>query len=365
MLNIAAASALAQSANPTSSPQDRDAVSFPGTDELYTRPNPAAALPAGRNASEYWDITAQLESGYWIFARFVITNEGPGSQNGIAVGHVVTPEGRHIRFRNGRRRNRWQLSPDRLRLDVGRSHLDLHAPHYRLKVRKSHLKLDLQIDATGEQVLPSTLTPQGYSISLLSLGGSAHGSARFEGQDKPLPLRGHATLVHTVAQRAEADLVLRRIECFATVDGLSLYGLDFLGSEGTRSQWLSYVPHGPNGTRSDPTSLADPLEITLLEADRSHRVKSGKGTYWIPLNIDMNATNFDAFAQLERRLLRHRPLDDLPAPLRWLMGRAMQPSREWWQASFGVTLRTRSGPDFLQLEGPGVVATSYLNPLTR
>ena len=48
-------------------------------------PDPAARLPKGGSAVEYWDLTMELDSGHHLFVRFAITNEGPGDQVGFVV----------------------------------------------------------------------------------------------------------------------------------------------------------------------------------------------------------------------------------------------------------------------------------------
>jgi len=53
-------------------------------------PDPAARLPKGGSAVEYWDLTMELDSGHHLFVRFAITNEGPGDQVGFATGERGT-----------------------------------------------------------------------------------------------------------------------------------------------------------------------------------------------------------------------------------------------------------------------------------
>ena len=105
-------------------------------------PNPAARLPSGAAGAEYWDLLAQFETGHTLFARFLLTNLGPGEHNAVVLGHVIDPDGERTRFRNGRRRARWELSEDRLALDVNKCHLDLRDGTARLLVDKKAIQLD-------------------------------------------------------------------------------------------------------------------------------------------------------------------------------------------------------------------------------
>jgi len=96
--------------------------------------DPAARLSSAPAASEYWNLTARFDAGYRLFARFGITNEGPGERTAGALWYLVHPDGRVSEFRNGRSKSRWTLSPDRLYIDVASSTLDLHGPLRRLEL---------------------------------------------------------------------------------------------------------------------------------------------------------------------------------------------------------------------------------------
>ena len=50
------------------------------------------------------------------------------------------------RYVNGRRRDAWTLSPDRLFLDIAASHLDLHRPKGALKITKEDVEIRLDFD---------------------------------------------------------------------------------------------------------------------------------------------------------------------------------------------------------------------------
>ena len=75
------------------------------------RGHPASRLADTGTASEYWDLVALFDSNHKLFARFMITNEGPGENTGIAYGHFVEPDGTTWFFSNGRREGRWHLGP--------------------------------------------------------------------------------------------------------------------------------------------------------------------------------------------------------------------------------------------------------------
>src|SRR5918992_5551338 len=108
------------------------------------RGNPAAHLLPGDSASEHWEFTARFDSGHLLFVEFLITNIGLGERNAAAAWHLVAPEGKTRRTTNGRSEGKWTLSTDRLRMEIGASVLDLHAPAYQLQVNKKSMRINLR-----------------------------------------------------------------------------------------------------------------------------------------------------------------------------------------------------------------------------
>ena len=148
------------------------------------RGNPAAHLFPGDLASEHWDLTARFDSGHILVAEFIITNIGLGDRNAAAFGSVVGPGGEKRRFRNGRREGNWQISPDRLLIQVGKSRLDLHGPTYQLRVDKKHVKLDIKIQPNGPAAWSDVFSDSGFSIDVLALSATARGNLWMKGMEE-------------------------------------------------------------------------------------------------------------------------------------------------------------------------------------
>ncbi len=129
-----------------------------------THDTPAARLLSQESASEHWEVTARFSSGHLLFVEFLITNLGWGDRSAAAIGHVIAPDGTIAPFRNGRREGRWQLSADRLRLEVGGSTLDLHGPQYRVLIHKKEVRADLRFRPDGAALWSDTLSQSGYSL---------------------------------------------------------------------------------------------------------------------------------------------------------------------------------------------------------
>jgi hypothetical protein len=346
-------------------------------------PDPAARLPKGGSAVEYWDLTSEFDSGHRLFVRFAVTNEGPGDQLGFATGELVSPKGEVTHFRNGRQKSRWTLSRDRLRLDIGKSHLDLHGPRYRLEVAKSYVKIDLSFPPRAGMAMPAHVAPEGSSLDLLALAAPTEGTIWLEGMSNGLKLHGRTAAVHTVMRKSETMVTRRTIELLSqgspqgapqqssprseqSPNGLqALYVVDFTAPSGKRSRWLRAVKGAGISGQSDRL-----ISETAFEMDLGGNLfppgKKGKSKeYWIPDQLGLSGDRVAGEATLGEALVERDPLSDLPQPLRFFAGRKSSPRRVWSTANFAVTLHPGSGPPPLQFQSRGVATVNFTNPLTR
>jgi hypothetical protein len=332
-------------------------------------PDPAARLPKGGSAVEYWDLTMELDSGHHLFVRFAISNEGPGDQLGFATGELTDPEGKVTHFRNGRQKSRWTLSPDRLRLDIGNSHLDLHGPRYRLQVNKSHIEIDLSFSPRAGMAAPAGILPKGYAVDLLALASPTHGTIRLEEMSKGLKVQGRTAALHTVVQKSEPKLMRRRIEMFSQQRDPALYVADFAAPSGKRSYWLRAVDGTSGAEQSErlfsETAFEIELSGALLPPGKQGEKQKKMGDYWLPSRLELSGEAVGGEASLSQGLVQRDPLSDLPQPLRFLAGRISSPRRVWSKANFAVTLSRGSGPTPLRFQNHGVAAINFTNPLTR
>jgi hypothetical protein len=324
--------------------------------------------------------------------RFLITNQGPGQLNGIAVGHVISPQGKVTRFRNGRLRSRWTLSEDGLDLDIGKSHLDLHPPRYKLKVNKPDARIKLSFAPNVLYRLPKKLTTKDYRIDLLALGAPVRGTIQLEGMGEPLPIEGWASLTHTVARRSETRMGLRRTELFSQRGEIPLYIAEFLDPAGRRTRWLGYLVPGcdaafsPRGSVASEPNPGTPVQkspgfsdqpclrrliartafdLTPGDAIQPRSKRGGKHPYWIPRILELRGKDAGGRVQLAERFLQHEPLDDLPGPIRFFAGLSTRPRRVWSPAKFEVTLAPSLNSKPILFQGQGVATVSFLNPVTR
>lgn len=327
-----------------------------------SRGAPAARLLSQESASEHWELTARFSSGHLLFVEFLVTNIGWGDRSAAAIGHIVAPDGKTAPFRNGRREGRWQLSSDRLRLKVGGSTLDLHDPQYRLLVNKKDVRVDLRFRADGPALWSDTLTKSGYSLDLLAAAAPVEGTIWTQGMPEPLAVQGVLAATHGWMKNLASSLVLRRVEFFALDEAFPCYGVDLTTPSGANVRW--FVLRRPEAKALD-------AEAPELVWERTLDGKKDPG-YTLPGEFRLTSAALDGRVRLEREVLRHDPLEYLPAPFRWLAATTfnLHPRRVWVVSPFTMTMPptpgtltlVRSAP-LIERQGTGVTAVTFLNPL--
>lgn len=323
---------------------------------------PAARLLANEFSSEHWELTARFNSGHLLFVEFLITNIGWGDRSAAVTGHVLTPEGKTYAFHNGRREGRWTLSPDRLRLDCGKSSLDLHAPQYQFMVAKKNLRLHIAFHPDTTATWSELLTHSGYALDLLAAAVPVEGLLWLDDMKDPVPLQGTLTATHSWMNELGSSLILRRLEFFSLREELPLYSLDLMAPDGTHRRWLVMKHQGK-------TYAWDEF---ALSADDTHPITKDAG-YAIPGSLHFQGVEVRGDLQFARLLLSNDPFEHLPKALRFLASVTlhMNPRRLWALSPFHVNTQqephptegstTLSPPG--QYEGVGITTFTYLNPL--
>jgi hypothetical protein len=317
------------------------------------RGHPASRLASTDTASEYWDLVALFDSNHKLFARFMITNEGPGEHTGIAYGHFVEPDGTTWFFSNGRREGRWHLGPRGLYLKVGSSVLDLTGRPYALRVhkKKKGVDIDLHFTPDGPALWDTQESGEAPPVDLLATSAPIEGSVWFRGMPAPVELSGRVGLTHTWMDRSESELALRRIDFFSLRGERVLYFRDFEAPDGSRSRWLTIARDGE--------SLFQSNDFELSYGGRSSAQKGPE--YPLPATLRIRGQKVDGEIHLGAGLVHHDPMEDIPQPFRFLLSFKMRPHRVWTDSSFEVTLKFGSDP--VKIRGSGVAAVTFLNPI--
>jgi hypothetical protein len=312
----------------------------------------------GDSASEHWEFTARFDSGHLLFVEFLITNIGLGERNSAAAWHLVTPEGKTRRTTNGRNEGKWTLSADHLRVEIGSSVLDLHAPAYQLQVNKKSIRINLQFRPDAQAVWSEKAVPSGYALDLLAAAVPIEGTVWVKGMETPLTVKGTVAATHSWMNEAGSSLIRRRVEFFSLQEQNPFYGVDFTTPNGGRVRWVVVKP---NGSKAYDSSK---VEWTLGGRAKEPRERG----YEVPATIRVKNAQLEGETQLERVLLRTDPLADIPHPFRFVISLALdlRPRRVWalspYELSFSPETKKQS---VLQLQGAGVTAVTFLNPMPR
>ena len=317
-----------------------------GTD-LAARLSPAPA------AMEYWDVTAVLQSGHRFAARFLITNEGPGTRTAAAIGHLLLPDGTLVQVAWGRTREAWTLSADGRRLKVASAVLDLGQRVIRVEVDsdKRGIKLGLEIEPAAAPVTINPL-PGAYGIAALA-PGAAHGTLWLRGMPAPVPLEGTLALTHTWMERSEVELVHRRAELFGRSGDVGLYLADLTLADGQHRGTLVVWRGADVRQRLDdpPVAFGD---VLLAPQDPRYPVAQ----HW-----ETRGAQARVQARLQREWLRWDLLDSVPQPFRFLLSFKAQPQRVWADADFDLTLAAGETPPAAAARGLGVGVVTFLRAL--
>lgn len=315
-------------------------------------PSVVARLSDAAEAMEYWDVAAQLDSGHRFFARFLITNEGPGQHTAAAVGHLVLPDGAVAPIKYGRAREGWQLSPDRRRLKIASAVLDLSEPLWRVEIDSDTygFKVRLQLTRAAAPVSTEPL-PGAYWVDVVT-PTPARGTVWLRGMEAPLPVEGTVALTDTRMERNEADLVQRRAELFAGAGDLGIYLADLTLADGRRRGTLIVRDDTRVRYRSDdlPVIFGDRLTVP------------GDPAYPVPARWQIDRPAVRATVRLDREWLRWAPLDIVPQPFRFLLSLRAAPQLVWADADFELDLASTGDGGAPRAQGRGIALVALARP---
>ncbi|MBW2540740.1 MAG: hypothetical protein JRF15_01505 [Deltaproteobacteria bacterium] len=307
-------------------------------------------------ASEYWHIVAHFDSGHHLFARFLITNEGPGDRTAIATWLLLDPNGKRTDFRNGRREKRWTLSPEGDRIEIGSSIFDRSAAPHRLEYdsTKRGIRVAFEYAPKGPIGWPESADDR-YPFDLLELETPVTGTIWLEGMAETASVRGTISISHTWMDQNEADLALRRIE-FSSTGGAepALYLSERLAPSGEREGWLAVVRDGKLLYQTGD-----------FELDWADPPNPNSGDYPTPTELRIRGTGLDGVIQTGPRLADINPLEAIPQPFRFLLSFKLRPHRVWARASFEVRLLVGQDTPGTVLKGSGITTVTYTNPSPR
>jgi hypothetical protein len=264
---------------------------------------------SGRDsASEYWNIVAHFDSNHHLFARFLITNEGPGDRTAIATWQLIDPNGKRTEFRNGRRKKRWTLSPGGDRIEIGSSVFDQSGPIHRLEYdsTKRGIRVAFQYAPKGPVAWPRSASDR-YPFDLLELTTPVTGTIWLEGMNETASVNGTISITHTWMEESEADLALRRIDFASTGSGPAVFLSDWMTPSGERERWLVAVRDGE--------VLVQTTDFELTLGDPQSTKNAGYPTH---SELQISGSGIEGAIQSSSTLAEIDPLEVIPQPFRFL-----------------------------------------------
>jgi hypothetical protein len=317
--------------------------------------DPAARLLDGDGAGEAWDISARLDGGGHFLLRFWVTNEGPGSHTGLAMGWFVAPDGKVTSFRYGRERARWESAADGRFIRIASAVLDLRPPSGSVEIDtdKGGMKIYLRF------AMPKSPTPicarrdgdAGFDV--LRLQQDTDGIAWVAGMAAPMAANGTVDITHAWGRDSEIDALLRRIDVSGR-DGDVAFFATTVTPPKDRSRATSCIAVVDSGRKihESPSATVD-VAATALAAKES--------SYPVPASVVFQGESATLTVKPERELLRVNPLDIVPQPFRMLLGLRSSPRRAWAESAW--TLKASpAGGKAIERSGRGVTAVTYTNP---
>jgi hypothetical protein len=312
-------------------------------------------LSDGDSASEYWDIVAHFNSNHHLFARFLITNEGPGNRTAVATWQLIDPNGKRTEFRNGRRKKRWTLNTDGNRIEIGSSIFDQSGSVHRLEYdsTKRGIRVAFQYAPKGPVAWPRSAGDR-YRFDLLELTTPVTGTIWLEGMDETASVSGTISITHTWMEESESDLTLRRIDFASTGSEPAVFLSDWTTPSGEREHWLVAARNG------EVLVQTSDFELDLVDPPNQNR-----GDYPTPSELRISSSALEGSIQRGSTLAEVNPLDEIPQPFRFLLSFKLRPHRVWARASFEVRLLAGQDTPETVLKGSGVSTITYTNPLPQ
>jgi hypothetical protein len=314
---------------------------------LAPRGDPAARLPQGALAGEYWDVVARFDSGHVLLATLTLTN-ALGGRTAVAVGQLIEPDGTVHPFSRTEEEGGFQLEGGARRIELGSIVLDQRGPERSFVVDKDELGIELQFAAAGMPAWSEEEVAPGCPLDVLEVAAPARGSFQLPGRDL-VPLRGLAAVTHRWMAGLEADCMQRGVELFAMQGDLGVYFREALAPDGRTHAWL-LVQRGAR---------------TLYQGEPSRRDlrwHPGPAEYPELASLAVTAPGLSARVELGAPLGRFEPLSRLPGPLRWALELRTRPRLTW--SAPRCQIQVAAGGERLARNAPALVKLSYTNPMS-
>lgn len=310
----------------------------------------ASRLSPAETAGEYWDVTAWFDSGECFFARFLVTNQGPGVRSAAAVGHFVRADRETVvPFKWGRRDGDWTLAADGRRVSIGKASLDVSGRTFAVRIDSKKHGIDLRLEIDGAANVRAFRSDYPAGTFAVAMPAPARAILNADDPSTTRTIVGSAAIVHRWGDRPETETISRRDEIYARRSDVALYVTTATSFEGTRRTTYA-LRRGDRDESSTSVPVGLDFGTGLMPgSDDGYPIAR---TWSTSLVAERTLT-----ATLDSVLLRMSPLDVLPQPFRFILALGGTPQRVWADAKVRLT----RGDDVVELNG--VTATSFARPV--
>ena len=311
----------------------------------------AARSSTGATATEYWDVTTWLESGDRFFARFLVTNRGPGVGTAAAVGHLVLADGEILPFKWGRRSNAWTLGPEGRSLDIAKATLALDGPAVVVEIANAKHGIDVRLEIARSGPLVTTGALQdGYAVDV-AMPAPAWGHIRTRGVDARSVV-GTGAVTHTWMELPESDLIRRRLDLLTREGDVAMYLSDLTLADGTRRSTAVVSRADRVWVRTDDLTLHFGSGTTI----------GGDSRYPLTREWETASSTLAAHVAVVRELVRLDPLDIIPQPFRMLVALGGRPQLVWADAKADLRMAPEGRQSTVRAHGNGIVVAAFAQP---
>jgi hypothetical protein len=331
---------------------------------LSEKVHAAHYLPDVEDYTEYWTHAFVFKSGHVLFARFVVTNLGPGDNKGAVQAHLITPDGEVHTFIDGRRDRSWSYSTERLDMKLAKHALSGDGKSFQMRLGNDE-------GATVDLAISNAI--DGYRVGRILYGGGkqdyldftvtsprATAKGTFSAGGKSVDLDGVGYADHLYTNYAQHKQCSSWITFAGFTDDLTVNLTNVVTTKAFGFRRVPFLAVGRAG------AIAFTANKVSVSQSRFWRDRKSKAKYRVPRLLRISAKGPKAGdvvrvrAVVKRRLHRFDILGGLAPFERFVVERIAKPMQYRFLADF--TIEGQVGGEKIKGEGQGLIEVIHINP---
>jgi hypothetical protein len=313
--------------------------------------------------TEFWTHVFVFKSGHVLFARFMVTNLGIGSNKGAVIAHLIGPDGTLHEFIDGRRDSSWSYARDRLHYQLAGHSLWGDGREFRLELRnEAGARVQLSIQNVIDSYRPGRILfgeeKQDYlDFTVTSPRAIARGTFTAQGATTELDGLGYAEHLHmNYAQHRQAVSLLSFV---GFTEDLTVNFTHFVTAKAFGFRRIPFLAVG-KGKKIVLTANQASLSQANFWTDRRAKAK-----YRVPRLLKFSFKDPHSSDRVRVRVIARRELHrfDVLGRLdsfeRFVVERISQPVQYRYLAEFEMT--GEAGGEKLSGKGQGVLEVVHIN----